>query len=271
MGTASAWGGSGGREWGQVRRDAADLTQNPSQDAAGEVVDGLLDALDADEPQGQGQPQADALPQPALPPLPIRRRPAGSGGGGAVGGGGGLVFRRPSSGGGGKGGSRRSRAAASSAAGSVIAAGLAVRRGDADTLAGLGLDLAELQALNPFKQGQKILNVLIGSGAAVEESELRQANAPALRRILTEDLDATEAVRVFLVEYAMQIFDSEVGEAMRDGSRSGDDSLRAEREVRSAVTMRVELIDLPADALSPTDLAAAINTALETMRKVRPS
>jgi hypothetical protein len=267
MGTATAWGGSGGRDWSKTRQDAAELVSNPTEDTASDVVDDLLDALDATEPPADSQAQAQ------LPP-PARPRPASSGGGGGgaggAGGGGGLVFRRPSSSAGGGGGSRRSRAAASGAAGSVIAAGLAVRRGDPDTLARLGLDLAELQGLNPFQQSQKILNVLIGSGAAVEESELRQANAPALRRILTDDLNGAEAIRVFLVEYAMQIFDSECGETMRDGSRPGDDALRAEREVRSAVSMRVELIDLPDNAVSPDDLAAAINTALTTMREVRP-
>jgi hypothetical protein len=267
MGTQGAWGGSGGRDWNKVRNDAADLVENPSGDAAEGVVESLLDALEADEaPEGEGQPVAPPPPaQPSPPVGPARTSSGGSGGGGA-----GLVFQRPSTSGRSKGGSRRSRAAASRAAGRVIAAGVAARRGDAATLTELGLDLAELQALSPFKRCQKILNVLLGTGAAVEESELREASSPAIRSILIEEADATAAIRIFIVEYAMQIFASEAGEEMRDGSRDGADALNAERAVRSAVEMRVDQIDLPEDSTSPQQLASAIRTALEMMRKVRP-
>jgi len=147
---------------------------------------------------------------------------------------------------------------------------LAVRRGDEDTLSRLGLNLGELRALSPFQQVQQILNVLVGSGGAIEESELREANAPALRQIIIDDLSGTDAVRVFVIEYVMQVYASECGEASRDGSRPGGDSLEGERQLRSAVETRVALLETPEDAVSSDQLSTVINEALKTMRRLRP-
>jgi hypothetical protein len=275
MGTSGAWTGTAGVAWNRVRNQLDDLLDNPSRDGAEELLSPLLDAIDHDD----GQEPADSAPDaPPTPQAPMPTPPAAAGGprirprgGGRGGGGGGAVFGGSSGQNRGrKGRSRRSSARASRVAGNVLAAGLALGRGDAGALRDLGLDLAELRGLSPMKQAQKILNVLVGTGGAVEENELRAANARALRQLLVEGLSGADAVRVFVVEYVMQIYSSECGEASRNGTRPGQDSAEVERQLRSALKTRVGQLDVPDDTVTSARLTEVIGQALKTMRKVRP-
>jgi hypothetical protein len=274
MGTAKAWAGTASAEWKRVRDDIDDLLDNPTQDGADSLLDPLLDAIDQDDAPASAdpvptEPAAPDAPPSATPPLsaiPMRRR-----GGGRGGGGGGAIFGGSSrQNTGRKGRSRRSSTRASRVAGDVLAAGLALGRGDADALRDLGLNLVELSGLSPMKQAQKILNVLVGTGGAVEENELRAANARALRQLLVQGLSGADAVRVFVVEYVMQIYSSECGEASRDGSRPGEDSAEVEKQLRSALRVRVRQLEIPDDIVTSSRLAQVIREALKTMRKVRP-
>jgi hypothetical protein len=131
-----------------------------------------------------------------------------------------------------------------------------------------GLDLDALRSLSPLRQANQILKALIGSGGAVEEGELRAASARALRQLLVDNLSAADAIRVFVVEYVMEIYSSECGEAMRDGSRPGGDSAEAERQLRSVLRNRVVQIELSADTVTAEQLQATVDTALGTMRGV---
>ncbi len=276
MGTSGAWSGTAGAPWNRVRNQLGDLLDNPTQDAADALLNPLLDAINQDDgpTSGEGGPEAAPAHGPTaptpLPPLPAgpRVRPRGGGRGG---GGGGAVFGGSSrQNTGRKGRSRRSSAGSSRVAGNVLAAGLALGRGDAGVLRELGLDLAELRGLSPHKQINKILNVVVGTGGAIEENELRAANARALRQLLVEGVSGADAVRVFVVEYVMQVYSSECGEASRDGTRPGQDSAEVEKQLRSALKARVSQLAIPEDAVSSARLAEVIGEALKTMQQVRP-
>lgn len=269
MGTSGAWGGSGGSDWGRVRDQVESVIDSGGGGGAADVVDPLLDAIDWVD-DAPAQDAADPVPQ-VIPqgPYVSPRGGRGSGGGGGTGRGG-VIFGPSRSGSSKRGGGRRSRATVAGVGGRVISAGLALRRGDAETLRDLGLDLGELRALSPFKQVNRILNVLVGSGAAVEEAELRAANSRALRQLVLDGISGAEAIRVLVVEYVMQVYSSECGESSRDGSRPGGDTVEVERQLRSALRARVAQLDIPADAVSGKQLAAIIEESLKTMRRIRP-
>lgn len=275
MGTSGAWSGTAGGAWNRVRNELDDLLDNPTQEGADGLLDPLLDTIDQDDGPEPGGAAPDAAPTlqtstAALPPMAggPRIRPRGGGRGG--GGGGALFGGSSDQNTGRKGRSRRSSARASRVAGNVLAAGLALGRGDAGSLRDLGLDLAELRGHSPMKQAQKILNVLVGTGGAVEENELRAANARALRQLLVDGVSGGDAVRVFVVEYVMQIYSSECGEASRNGTRPGQDSAEVEKQLRSALRARVAQLDIPGDTVTSARLTEVIGQTLKTMRKVRP-
>lgn len=279
MGTSGAWSGTAGAAWNRIRDQLGDLLDNPTQDGADALLNPLLDAINQDDgpttTDGGGDaepaqaPTSSASPAGQLPPLPgprIRAR-----GGGRGGGGGGAVFGGSSrQNTGRKGRSRRDSGRSSRVAGGVLAAGLALGRGDAGALRELGLDLAELRTLSPHKQVNKILNVVVGTGGAIEENELRAANTRALRQLLVDGLSGADAVRVFVVEYVMQVYSSECGVKARDGTRPGRDSAEVERQLRSALTARVSQLAIPEDAVSAARLSQVIGEALKTMQKARP-
>ena len=161
-----------------------------------------------------------------------------------------------------RGGGRRSRQRASRVGGAVLAAGLAVRAGDATTLDSLGLSLTELQSLGPLAQCARILNALVGSGADIDEAEMRSASSTALVALLTENLSPTAAVRTFIVEYVMEITVTELGATMRENG-TGDVSVQVEDGLRSLVTAQVDQLEARARVrLGPQQLQDALHDAL---------
>lgn len=275
MGTSGAYGGSGGRDWRVARDAVADLVANPaSAEQQADVISQLAGALDWD---GDGGGPDPVEPPPGQRPLPgvtspqqpfgglIRPRggadgPGGGGGGGRVGGGGSGASS-------GAGGGRRSRQRASRVGGAVLAAGLAVRAGDAGTLDALGLSLDELRGLRPLAQCSRILNALVGSGADIDEAEMRSASSTALVAVLTEDLSPSAAVRVFIVEYVMEISVTELGATMRENG-TGEVSVQVEDGLRSLVTAQVDGLALDDGRLGPQQLQDALHEALGSARGV---
>jgi hypothetical protein len=280
MGTQNAWDGSGGRDWGRVRDESADLLDSPSPDNAEALLPSLSDALDwlgdgsqddshENGPHGpQDETTLTALPagpswRPSTGGHPARRRRGTGGGGTGVGGG-----RR---GGGSRGASRassgRSRARAASVGGRVLSAGLAYQRGDAQTLRSLGLDLDELRSLSQLKRANAILNAVVGADGGIEETELRKVNARVLRQVLANSLDGVAAVRLYVVEYVMQVWASETGEEMRNGTRPASANSDSQRQLREALMARARRLNL-APASSAIQLRNAISRSLGLMRRL---
>jgi hypothetical protein len=273
VGTSGAYGGSAGRDWQAARDSVADLVANPTAaDQQADVLPHVADALDwdADAPSppatGEDQPAPDDGAPPEPRPFGRLVRPRGAVADGPGGGGGGA---RPAGGGGTgtAGGGRRSRQRAARVGGAVLAAGLAVRAGDAGTLDALGLSLAELRTLGPLAQCARILNALGGSGADIDEAEMRSASSTALIVVLTENLSPAAAVRVFIVEYVMEISVTELGATMRENG-TGEVSVQVEDDLRSLVTAQVDQLALDDSQLGPQQLQDALYGALGSARAV---
>jgi hypothetical protein len=271
MGTSGAFGGSGGKDWQRARDDVADLVNSPdSTDQQHQVISDLANALDWDAtdttltPSGEDSSRPPDAP-PAQQPFGRLVRPRGavdgpSGGGGR---GGGATTTGTGSGGSG----RRSRQRVAGVGGAVLAAGLAVRAGDAGTLNALGLSLPELRELGPVAQCNRILNALVGSGADIDENEMRSASSTALIAVLTEDLSPTAAVRVFIVEYVMEVSLTELGARLRELG-TGEISVKIEDDLRSLITAEVDQLALDDARLGPQQLQDALYDALGSARTV---
>jgi hypothetical protein len=286
MGHSGAYGGSGGRNWQIVRDSVADLADTPADaDRQAQLLTQIADALDWDRDAPAGDPgQGGEVPAPVVPdgeqqrpaPIQIQRpfgrlvrprggsdRPGGGGAGGVAGGGGGGAGGGGATGGGG----RRSRRRASSVGGAVLAAGLAVRSGDGATLGALGLSLDQLRTLGPVAQCSRILNALVGTGADIDEAEMRSAASTALVAVLTEDLSPVAAVRTFIVEYVMEITVTEIGATMRE-TGTGEVSVEIEDGLRSLISAQVDQLALDGAQLGPQHLQDALYSALGSARAV---
>lgn len=273
MGTQNAWEGSGGRDWSRVQSESETLFNEPSSANAETVLPLLSDALDSlgdgtDEAPAAEPPQGDSQAT-GLRPLPAgsswtsrprgaRARGGGGGGGGAGGGQGGGGGRAPSG---------RSRARAASVGARVLSAGLAYQRGDAATLQSLGLDLDELRSLSSLRRANAILNAIVGADGGIEETEMRRVNARVLREMLGNGLDGPAAVRLFIVEYVMQVWASETGEAMRSGSRPATASRESERQLRGALTAKARQLQIAASSTA-AELRSSISSSLGLMRRL---
>lgn len=196
-----------------------------------------VEGAQTDPPEAQAEAEAEAV-EPLEPPAPGR---AGTG--------------------------RRSRQRASRLGGAVLAAGLAVRGGDAGTLSSLGLPLDELRGLGPVAQCNRILNALVGSGADIDEAELRAASSTALIAVLTEDLPPSGAVRAFITEYVMEISLTELGATMREQG-TGEVSVQIEDGLRSLITAQVDQLALDDTQVGPQQLQDALYGALGSARAV---
>lgn len=276
MGTQNAWEGSGGRDWGRARDESADLLDNPSADSAEALLPALSDALnwlgDGPDAPSQEEPQSSGAIEPRLTPLPAGpswRPPTGvrAGGRGGVGSSGGGAGSRGTGGGRSRTTASRSRARAASVGGRVLSAGLAYQRGDAETLRSLGLDLDELRSLSALKRANAILNAVVGADGGIEETELRKVNGRVLREVLTNSLDGAAAIRLYIVEYVMQVWASETGEAMRNGTRPASANREAERQLRDALTARARRLQI-APASTAVQIRNAISRSLGLMRRL---
>ena len=274
MGMAGAYGGSGGPEFSRVRQDADAFTSQPSQDAARRLLRDLLTAIDG-RPEPEAPPGDDASPQerpqevrpqgdPGMPPIALPRVIAAglpSSGGGGAGGAGRGGGRTVAAGGGSRGGgSGRGRGRLSAAGGGVLAAGTALRDGDADTLADYGLVLADLVGLDAIDQAAEILDAVIPDSGSLEDAELRDAGAEALLVLLESDsADVGEVVRVLVTEYVFAMCMTEVGAKLRAGDRPGLSGKADEDTLHEVIRAYADDAELPTDRLSANDFQGAID------------
>jgi hypothetical protein len=63
----------------------------------------------------------------------------------------------------------------------------------------------------------------------------------------------TDVVRRWVLEYVWQVWLTEVGGELRDGTRDGKDSLSLERLVRSTLETSLASVSLPPDGLRAQD------------------
>lgn len=276
MGTSGAFGGSGGKDWQQARDDVADLVASPgSVDQQQQVISDLANALDWDAPDAPAEQVPEGgerrpTERPVQQPFGGLVRPGGAADGPGGGAGGRAVGRATGTTSGHKGTGGRSRQRVAGVGGAVLSAGLAVRAGDGATLDALGLSLPELQALGPVAQCNRILNALVGSGADIDENEMRSASSTALIAVLTEDLPPSAAVRVFIVEYIMEVSLTELGATLREQG-TGEVTVKIEDDLRSLVTAEVDQLTLDDTRLGPQQLQDALYEALGSARTVLSS
>ena len=268
MGTSGSYGGSGGRDWSELRQDLADWldTLPGGQDETG---DGGPD--DENPPADPPRDPRDPDPEVVRVLRPLTRavlagggRSGGPGGGGTGGGGTGGGGRSPS-------GTGRSSARVGRVGGRLAAGVTGIRSGDASGLVAIGLDLAELQALDPYRQAQRLLQAATEQGAAttLEEEELHAAASRTAIWALTEAQapDVDDVIRRFIVEYVYEVFLTEGGAVLRGGDRDGVAASAAEDRVRDTIVALVRGIPIDRGKLDVTDLANATERVLnDTLR-----
>jgi hypothetical protein len=272
MGTMGAWEGSKGK-WREIRELSEKELERKNPKIPPDLLDALSDGLGAlaDAPTGDtGQPgDAPAGVTPAAPslfasPLPAGRtwsRSSAARGRGGGGGGGGEGGGRSG------GGRRRSQAYAAGVGGNVLAAALAYRNGDSQTLEALGLDLDELASLSGLKRINSILNALVGADGGIEDAELRRVNARVLREVFTNGLDGVACVRLYIVEYTVQVWAAETGKMQRASAASGQKARDLERQLRDALRTKAGQVEVAA-ASTAQALRDAIASSLTLMRRL---
>ena len=267
MGTMGAWEGSKGK-WREVRDLSEEQLEKDKPKIPPDLLDALSDGLGApaDSPAGEADGGATAAPTLHASPLPAgktwsRSTPARGGGGGGGGASG--------TGGGGRsgGGRRRSQAYAAGVGGNVLAAAIAYRSGDTQTLETLGLDLAELSSLSDLKKINSILNALVGADGGIEDAELRRVNARVLREVFAKELDGVAAVRLYIVEYTVQVWAAETGKMQRATTVGGQASRDLERQLRAVLRAKAKQVEVAA-ASSAKGLRDAIASSLTLMRRL---
>ncbi|ABL05432.1 hypothetical protein OQ729_22860 [Mycobacterium ulcerans] len=267
MGTSGSYGGSAKQVWKDARQQILDLPpgagsgdsgggEQPSEKPLEDLWGSIGDALDSDDPSLH-RPIVDES-KIALPArIPWLGRPGrGSSGsdGGSDGGGNGRVR----SGAGRQGsGSRRQVTRSAARGGAALGAAYAVRRGDADYLKELGLDLTRLQGLSPIRQCAEILDAVLGEGAHPDEMALRNASLEALKDVLTkgEPPDEMVSLRAFVVSYVFELSLVELQRQVNEGALSPDGVAKKERTIRVYLEKRVQNLPIPGGGvIQPRDL-----------------
>lgn len=250
MGTSGAYGGSGKKTWREARERLRRLADTAAGDgAAGAGSDGggaatdaqgpwadavtsILDAISSDDPDLR-------VPYDRLPSLgALVSRPRGGGGGDRPSGGRGGVAGASGSSGRVGTGSRRAPLRAVRRGGAAIAAAYAIRERNADLLARLQLDLAELEPLAPEQQVRRILDAVVGQATHPDDSALRRATADCLRAIGKGELEnPRDAIETFIANYTFQLSMVEL-RAQRDAGVDLNRLERIEREIKRLLGVR---------------------------------
>lgn len=266
MGTSGAYTGAGG-------------------EAGKSVISGLDDWLDS-LPDGSGSngstpsddgtdaenEQVTQLPPGAVSGLLslLRPRSAGGGsgdgpaGGGAASGGMGRI----------RAGSGRSSRRLASAGGRAAAGAFAYLRGDAEELAGLGLDYGELRALDDdFEVARRIVDAVCGkrSDGRLEEAEERYVAASVTEWVLSQgengDLpDVDDIARYAIATVVTEVLSSEMGEVIRN--RPDEIAGVPEDELRAAASVVAGRARLSSSGPTEAQLTAAIEQGIESLRPI---
>lgn len=146
--------------------------------------------------------------------------------------------------------------------GRAIAAAYAYDRGDADTLAGLGLDLAELQEMSLKQRCQAILDATMAAVDQPDDVAMRRAALAILKDMLGADAmpAAIDAVKAFLVNYIFEIALVEVARTRQESRLSASELASREKRARDYLRRRVDALDLSLDGASvaPSALSDAM-------------
>jgi hypothetical protein len=251
MGTSGAWGGSQTQRWQQARQlldqipdsDPSDPRPRPDSNRPADLpppaADALLDAiavgLMGDDPSAAADPVG--RPLPSLDAL-LGRRGSGRGRGG-----GGGAAGQSGGGGGGGGGGRRQVGRAAQRGGVAIGAAYALRRGDAASLAEVGLDLAELRAMSPRAQRMALLNAILGQPDHPDDVAVRRAADEQLREILTTtpdgDPDPLDLLRGFIGKLIYRVAVVELVDQLDRGAADQTSALRKERRIGEWIRARL--------------------------------
>jgi hypothetical protein len=258
MGTSGSYGGSGRQAWIDARR-LLDEVPLPPSDGAPNGQDTAVTGDDAPL-AGLAGALADALTgddatitSPASPltlPNILPHRGAGHGGGGSGGGGGGGSGRIVGeSSGSGRAGGRSGRAVTRGAArgGAAIGGAYALRSGNREALAEIGLDLDVLRTLGPRSQCARILDAVLGEGGHPDEMALRTAAAEQLKAIITMEAPPTEAdaLRGFIAAFVFQLSLVELRADLAKGLIDSATSTRKEGRLQRYIAIRASELTIP--------------------------
>lgn len=272
MGTSGSYSGSGGRDWNDLNGAIDDWLTALSEgtDVEGDEVDaegtGPEDTPSDNPDSGE---QIDPAIVAALRPLgrAILSGGRGRGDGPSGGGGGGSPGAGPRTGGRSPSGSGRSRARVGRVGGRLAVGIAGLRDGDADALRTIGLDLTELQALDPYRQAQRLLEAATEENVAItlEEDEVHKAVNRTAIWALTDAAgpEVNEVIRRFIVEYVCEVFFTEGGTTLRSGLRDGVFAVGVEDRVRDTVTALARQAPVQGTNLSAENLGLAVEGVLE--------
>lgn len=267
MGTSNSYGGSNKQAWRSARQQILDLPSGGGGDGAGgesddsdplgELWGTIGDALDSDDPTLH-EPILDQS-EVSLPRLmPWLAGGGGGGTGGGTGGGAAGGGQGSRSGGGRQGrGSKRQVTKSAARGGAVLGAAHAVRRGDAQYLHELGLDLGHLQTLSPRQQAAEILDSVLGEGAHPDEAALRRASLESLKEVLAAptEPDPLDSVRSFVSNFVFEQSLVELQRQMKEAELTTEAAADQEQKVRAYLAARTKRIKMPASgSLQPRDL-----------------
>ncbi|MDP8929755.1 MAG: hypothetical protein M3O70_14590, partial [Actinomycetota bacterium] len=118
-----------------------------------------------------------------------------------------------------------------------------------------------------LKRANAILNAAVGADGGIEDTELRKVNARVLNRMLKDSLDGAVAVRLYIVEYVMQVWATETGEAVRKGGHPAGTRRESERQLRGALAARARQLSI-ATSSTAAELREAISASLGLMRRI---
>ena len=285
MGSSGSYGGSGGKDWSRFRQDVDDWLntlpepekKSPNEDKS--ITKDDKDSQPKDDQDTSPDEKANEQDPAATQMLESFRRAFRSGSrgtadgpssGGGLGQGGGVrrSSRSPS-------GSGRSIARASKVGGTVLSGVSGIRSGNAAALRSIGLDLAELESLNPYQQAQRLFQVAIETDAVttLEDDELQlAANRTAIWALKREqETDARSLVRRFVVEYVNEVFHTESGAVLRSGERDGVVAVSMEDRVRNTIEASVRNTPLDKVTLDAKSLGTAIQLVLNQVFEIHGS
>jgi hypothetical protein len=198
-------------------------------------LDAIAVGLMGDDPSAAADPVG--RPLPSLDAL-LGRRGSGRGRGG-----GGGAAGQSGGGGGGGGGGRRQVGRAAQRGGVAIGAAYALRRGDAASLAEVGLDLAELRAMSPRAQRMALLNAILGQPDHPDDVAVRRAADEQLREILTTtpdgDPDPLDLLRGFIGKLIYRVAVVELVDQLDRGAADQTSALRKERRIGEWIRARL--------------------------------
>ena len=268
MGTKGSYDGGGGKPGRDLRRGAAGWLDGQGDSPP----DGS--PPDARPPDQQPDAPTQAPQRPNLPPQVLRHAAAlfrsASGGGG---GGGGAAGQ---GGGGGGGGARRSSRQSAASAGRAAAGAYAFRTGNVEVLENLGLDYAQLLAIDdPIERTRRIVEAACGplSNGTIEDEEQRLVAAEITQWVLEENRgaappDPAEIVRETVAQIIFEAATSEIAVLLRQGNHSPATARELERQIRDAAQALAEQADFTPSGATPREFAQAIEQGIETLKVI---